>query len=171
MRVLYNPTLSEAGVLKCAARKPRSADPLDFQVRAEGVTGSVLACHTCGGPCLVRTPAGSSIPLRQSGSGCRWLSALHSDAAPFLLDICCLFMTGPISSTLRHEACSLADTRCLACLPLPLNSMGSPCQPHSMSSSKLLSLPQPVHRSAIAPQTATFLHVPSRTCAQPASRP
>lgn len=31
VRVLYNPTLSEAGVLKCAARKPRAADPLDFQ--------------------------------------------------------------------------------------------------------------------------------------------
>ena len=42
MRVLYNPTLSEAGVLKCAARKPRAADPLDFQVRAESLIGSTL---------------------------------------------------------------------------------------------------------------------------------
>ena len=45
MRVLYNPTLSEAGVLKCAARKPRAADPLDFQVRAGRVISGVLACH------------------------------------------------------------------------------------------------------------------------------
>ena len=70
MRVLYNPTLSEGGVLKCAARKPRAADPLDFQVRAERFKGSVLASHTCAGPCLNRTPAESTIPRWEFGPGC-----------------------------------------------------------------------------------------------------
>lgn len=32
VRALYNPTLSERGVLLCAARKPRTKDPLDFEV-------------------------------------------------------------------------------------------------------------------------------------------
>lgn len=32
VRALYNPTLSERGVLLCAARKPRAKDPLDFEV-------------------------------------------------------------------------------------------------------------------------------------------
>lgn len=32
MRALYDPTLSERGVLLCAARKPRAKDPLDFEV-------------------------------------------------------------------------------------------------------------------------------------------
>ena len=32
MRGLYDPTLSERGVLLCAARKPRAKDSLDFEV-------------------------------------------------------------------------------------------------------------------------------------------
>ncbi len=32
VRGLYDPTLSERGVLLCAARKPRAKDPLDFEV-------------------------------------------------------------------------------------------------------------------------------------------
>ena len=32
VRALYDPTLSERGVLLCAARKPRAKDPLDFEV-------------------------------------------------------------------------------------------------------------------------------------------
>ena len=32
VRVLYSPSLSERGVLLCAHRKPRAADPFDFQV-------------------------------------------------------------------------------------------------------------------------------------------
>ncbi|KAK9812868.1 hypothetical protein WJX72_004992 [[Myrmecia] bisecta] len=31
VRILYDPTLSEKGVLLCAGRKPRAPDPLDFQ--------------------------------------------------------------------------------------------------------------------------------------------
>lgn len=34
VRALYDPTLSERGVLLCAARKPRAKDPLDFEVTA-----------------------------------------------------------------------------------------------------------------------------------------
>lgn len=33
VRALYNPSLSERGVLLCAHRKPRPKDPFDFQVR------------------------------------------------------------------------------------------------------------------------------------------
>ena len=33
MRVLYDPTFSERGVLMCAGRKLRAKDPFDFQVR------------------------------------------------------------------------------------------------------------------------------------------
>ena len=88
MRVLYNPTLSEAGVLKCAARKPRAADPLDFQVWAERFTDSDLACHTCAALCLIRNTCWKQHPLRPSGPGYKWLSALHSGALPLVLDIC-----------------------------------------------------------------------------------
>ncbi len=33
MRVLYDPTFSERGVLMCAGRKLRAKDPFDFQAR------------------------------------------------------------------------------------------------------------------------------------------
>lgn len=88
MRVLYNPTLSEAGVLKCAARKPRAADPLDFQVWAERFMDSDLACHTCAALCLIRNTCWKQHPLRPSGPGYRWLSALHSYAPPLVPDTC-----------------------------------------------------------------------------------
>lgn len=35
VRALYDPTLSERGVLLCAARKPRAKDPLDFEVSSQ----------------------------------------------------------------------------------------------------------------------------------------
>ena len=35
VRALYDPTLSERGVLLCAARKPRVKDPLDFEVSSK----------------------------------------------------------------------------------------------------------------------------------------
>ena len=40
MRVLYDPTFSERGVLMCAGRKLRAKDPFDFQVRP-----CRLRCH------------------------------------------------------------------------------------------------------------------------------
>ena len=40
MRVLYDPTFSERGVLMCAGRKLRAKDPFDIQVRQ-----CRLRCH------------------------------------------------------------------------------------------------------------------------------
>lgn len=49
MRGLYDPTLSERGVLLCAARKPRAKDPLDFEVNSRFSAPNTQSCvnRTC----------------------------------------------------------------------------------------------------------------------------
>ena len=42
VRALYNPSLSERGVLFCAHRKPRPKDPFDFQVPLSLFTSPLL---------------------------------------------------------------------------------------------------------------------------------
>lgn len=59
MRVLYDPTFSERGVLMCAGRKLRAKDPFDFQVRP-----CRLRCH----PLILGVPlATSTTPPMQAG--------------------------------------------------------------------------------------------------------
>jgi len=49
VRGLYDPTLSERGVLLCAARKPRAKDPLDFEVNSRFSAPNTQSCvnRTC----------------------------------------------------------------------------------------------------------------------------
>ncbi len=55
VRGLYDPTLSERGVLLCAARKPRAKDPLDFEVSSLYSAPNTQSCNNR--TCMVRLHA------------------------------------------------------------------------------------------------------------------
>ena len=85
VRALYNPTLSERGVLLCAARKPRAKDPLDFEVSPEPMC-MMASC------CLLWWPAGVVRP--QQATVC--------SAVPVMLGPC----FGPSSAVNSCLGCS-----------------------------------------------------------------
>ena len=87
VRVLYDPTFSERGVLMCAGRKLRAKDPFDFQVRP-----CRLRCHPLSFgvkpateydfPYAARVHQGSATHVRKDAKGCSDKShSLHGHCA------------------------------------------------------------------------------------------
>ncbi len=91
VRGLYDPTLSERGVLLCAARKPREKDPLDFEVSSKSIAPDLQSCMNR--TCMARVyalpvdAARMALPLKQASASCllRVPESSHSSTVYALL--------------------------------------------------------------------------------------